>query len=286
MSALPTALFGGMLWGDRAVRFVHVDEAGTSEHEPVTIVVGLIIDADKQLLRAEAAIEELLLSVPEEFREGFVFHAMAIWGSPKYRDRWAFTDRLGLLRRMMALPRRLGIPVSMSFVRRSSGPPPPRLVKKGVTPSQFHHFQAFANCMAIADKYIRDHADLSEVGTVVAENVPQMRQFLRAALNMWRDDPVVLPPGGLVPTEEERKLGYIKQEGEYRVSRLRKNIHFVEKGDDPLTQMADACAFGFRRFFAKEDFGQEFCDAILGRRLLLSDYDECPSAVDTFRGHP
>ena len=53
------------------MRFIHVDEAGTSEHEPVTVVVGLIVDADKQLMIAEAAIEELLLSVPKEFRRKF-----------------------------------------------------------------------------------------------------------------------------------------------------------------------------------------------------------------------
>ena len=59
MSTPRRALFGGLLWGDAAMRFIHVDEAGTSEHEPVTVVVGLIVDADKQLMIAEAAIEAL-----------------------------------------------------------------------------------------------------------------------------------------------------------------------------------------------------------------------------------
>jgi hypothetical protein len=34
MSTPSRALFGGLLWGNAAMRFIHVDEAGTSEHEP------------------------------------------------------------------------------------------------------------------------------------------------------------------------------------------------------------------------------------------------------------
>jgi hypothetical protein len=184
---------------------------------------------------------------------------------------------------MMALSRRLEIPITLSVVRRTVGR---EGIKDSISTSQYHHFQAFANCMSGADKYIRDHGGLSEVGTVIAEDCPEMRKFLKAAVRVWRDKPIVLPPKMLEPTKEEIALGYVKQEGEYRVSRIRSNIHFVEKGDDPLTQLADACAFGFRRFFAQEEFGVDFMTAILGQKgISLEDYSG-PSAVDTFRWHP
>ena len=141
--------------------------------------------------------------------------------------------------------------------------------------------------MAGADKYIRDHAGITEIGTVVAENVPEMRKFLKGAVRVWRDNPTILPPKTLNPTAEEVMLGYVKQEGELRVSRIRPNIHFVEKGDEPVTQMADACAFAFRRFFAEESFGQDFMEAVFGgpQQIHLADYTQI-SSVDTFRWHP
>ena len=74
------------------------------------------------------------------------------------------TDRLGLMKRMMSLPRRLGIPVTVATIKRIAG----RAGKGFIMASQYHHFQAFANCMAGADKYIRDHAGITEIGTVVA----------------------------------------------------------------------------------------------------------------------
>jgi hypothetical protein len=242
--------------------------------------VGLIVDADKQLLRLEAAVEEVLRSVPQEFKDGFVFHATDIWGSRKFRDRWAFSDRFGLLKRMMALPQRAKCPLTVSFVRRSSG----RFegLNENVTTEQYHHYQAFANCMASADKYIRDHAGLEEVGTVVAEDCPPMRKFLKSAVRLWRDTPYVLPPKMLQPTAEEVVLGYVRQEGEFRVERIRPNIHFVEKGDEALTQLADACAFGFRRFLSEEDKGVDFVRAILGKDPPpISDFSG-PLAVDTY----
>jgi hypothetical protein len=40
------ALFGGLLWGDQAVRYIFMDEAGTSATEPVSVVVVLIASAE------------------------------------------------------------------------------------------------------------------------------------------------------------------------------------------------------------------------------------------------
>ena len=60
--------------------------------------------------------------------------------------------------------------------------------------------------------------------------------------------------------------------GDMRVTRIRNSVHFVEKGEDPLVQVADACAYGFRRYFAKEKFGLEFVQAILGDEKMLRNF--------------
>lgn len=229
------AIFGDRLWGDRLMRFVYMDEAGTSANEPITMVVGLIVNADAQLMDAEAAIREVLDGVPKVYRDGFVFHADSVWNNPKYRPEWAMADRLALLKRMMGLPRRLQIPIAYGMVRRSASSEP---VGK-LSAAQYHHVQAFGFCVARADKHIREYAGPKEIGSIVVEDVPEMRRFLN---------------------------GYIKQESEFRVSRIRKSVLFVEKDEDPLTQLSDAIAFGMRRYHSELEFGTEFATAIWGSR--------------------
>jgi len=281
----PRAMFGGLLWGDAAVRYVYVDEAGTSAEEPVSIVVGLVVHADTQIMFAEAAVREVLQPVPPEFQDGFVFHAKDLFGSRIYRERWSMAARLTMLKSMMELPRRLGIPIALGMVRRTAEPwaMPENL---SLTPAQSHHLAAFVYCISEADRYIRNCAALNEVATVVAEDIPQnnLKAVLRIAPHILRT-PQVVPPGMLIPTQEEREAGFMRQTGEFRVSRIRHSVHFVDKTDDPLLQLADACAFGFRRFFSDQAMGGDFVSAILGQPPNVADFAGPASAV-MFFGHP
>lgn len=134
------------------MRYVFVDEAGTSVRERVTVVVGLIVDADRQLLRAEAAVREVLGGVPATFRKGFIFHASEIWGHSRYRELWGLPDRLALLRGMMRLPIKLDIPIAVAIVRRTHGQPLRVSASKSLSAAQQDHLIAFHACVARADK--------------------------------------------------------------------------------------------------------------------------------------
>jgi hypothetical protein len=265
----PRGLFGDLLWGNKVMRFVYMDEAGTSEREPVTVVVALIVNADEQLMFAEAAVSEVLGAVPEHFRKGFVFHATDVWNDEKYRQSWMMSDRLALLHAMMALPRRLKIPITLSIIRRNS-PPVDKMMNLGLSLAQSQHVQAFISCVAHADRFIRHHADLREVGSVVAEDVPEMRKFLKLAPKVARQMPMTLP--SIILTEAEKAQGYTTQQTDIRVTRIRNSVHFVGKGDDPILQLADACAFGFRRLFSEQEFGKDFGRSIVGYDISLKDY--------------
>ncbi|KQY83660.1 hypothetical protein ASD35_24355 [Pelomonas sp. Root1444] len=261
-----------------------MDEAGTSEKEPVTVVVGLVVEADAHLMAIEAAVSEILGGVPSQYRtqKNFVFHAKEIWGDSRMREGWTQAHRLAILKSMMHLPRRFGIPIVLSMYRRSAqfeG-----IESTGMSVAQFQHFMAFGNCIASADRYIRDYARPSEVGTVVAEDVPEMRRFLARAVSLWRENSFSFSPDQLIPTAKEVEQGFLRQVGDLRVTRLRRNIHFVEKGD-PMLMVADACAYGFRRFLAEQSFGDEFVEAMLGGRLNIDDY-RGPCAMDNFYSHP
>jgi hypothetical protein len=250
---LSKALFGGELIGDCAVRYVYVDEAGTSVHEPVTVVVGIIVHADRDWKSAEAEIGKVLALVPKALHRDFVFHAKTVWGSKKYREIWSMSDRLSLLHSMMQIPRKLEIPVSLAMVRRDTE----ILAKMDLPKEAVHHLVAFYLCLTEADRYIREHAEPNEVATVVAEDVPSMRKTLRKALDY---KPIILPVG----VTSGRCDIITKDDREFRISRVIDTVHFVEKGKGPLLQIADACAFGFRRYFSNQQFGKEFVRSILG----------------------
>ena len=81
--SMPKAIFGDNLWGDKAMRFLFMDEAGTSgaEHESVRVVVSILVNADTQLMQVEAALREALGAVPSQFAKKFVFHADDIWSA-------------------------------------------------------------------------------------------------------------------------------------------------------------------------------------------------------------
>jgi hypothetical protein len=100
---------------------------------------------------------------------------------------------------------------------------------------------------------------------VIAEDVPESKRLLRRVAR-WLQD-----VGYSLRKEEIRLVHPVDfpraDEEEFRkrrVSRIRMPIHFVEKHEEPLIQIADACAFGFRRFLSEQDHGGDFAQAIIG----------------------
>lgn len=279
------AFGGGLLWGDKPVRYLFMDEAGTSAVEPVTVVVALIADADNHVMSAEALALELLGCVPPQHKDGFVFHATQVFGDQKYREGWSMTDRLYLLKGMMSLPRRIGMAISLSAVWRNSIPESDQNPRLRISSEQMDHLLAFSYCLTVADRNIRRFAGPREVASIVAEDVPDMRRFLKAAPKAWKDNPIHLGPELLRQTERDLAAGYSTQSGEFRITRIRNSVHFVEKSEDPLVQVADACAYGFRRYFAGESFGQEFADAILGDHRLLRNF-AAPAGAECWWPNP
>lgn len=140
--------------------------------------------------------------------------------------------------------------------------------------------------MALADRYIRNNAAPREIGTIVAEDVPEMRKHLKGSVKFWRDNPVHFGIQLKRETTKDEAAGFSVQDGDMRVSRIRNTIHFVEKSDDPMVQVADACAYGFRRYFAQEKFGVEFARAILGDEKGLSHFASPQGAECFFWAEP
>lgn len=254
------------------MRYIFVDEAGTSTHEPVTVVVGVIANADLHIKAAETLVSEILSGVPAQHSDGFVFHATTVFGNKKYQADWLFTDRMHLLQEMMSVPRKIGMALTLSATWRNAVDHSESASPLGLSQPQFEHIMTFGNCLAVADRNIRKYAHPSEVATVVAEDIPEMRKFLKIVPRMFRDNPIHLKPEHLRETPQDKEAGYNTQRGELRIARIRNSVHFVEKSEDPLVQVADACAYGFRRYFAGEKFGDIFAQSILGNAALLRNF--------------
>lgn len=254
------------------MRYIFVDEAGTSAHEPVTVVVGIIANADQHVMSAERLVQEILGSVPAKIQAEFVFHATQVFGDKKYQADWLLNDRLHLLEQMMGVPRRIGMSITLSVNWRNAVDHSQAASSLNMSQSQFEHLLAFGSCLAMADRNIRNHAAPNEVATVVAEDLPEMRKFFKAIPKLYRDNPIHFRPEHLRETVSDKEAGHSTQRGELRIARIRNSVHFVEKSEDPLVQVADACAYGFRRYFAGQKFGDNFVRAILGNELLLRNF--------------
>lgn len=270
---MPRALFGGILWGRRAVRFVFTDEAGTSgsPNEDYRIVIGLIVHADQQLVELEAAVNEVMASIPSNLQGTFPYSAKRVWNDSALRS-WRQADRIGFLNRMAALPRLLNIPIAFGKVRSGAfagldhGLP--------VNAAQFEHLMAFIWCMARADKFIRENAAPSEIATLVSEQSGKLDALIKIAPKAIRTAGAWAPVQEWIrETIEEQQLGYQKQDAVIAISRIRNTVHFVEKEDEKAIWVADTCAFAMRRWLERQSIGDILIRSCLGNEPPIADYE-------------
>jgi hypothetical protein len=218
----PLALFEGPLTGHELVRNIYTDEAGTSAREPVTVVAALIVHADTQWLPVARELDSLLhKKVPQKYwKNGHPppFHAKYISSHSKYPD-WSKTERHDLMKLVMGLPFKFGIPIAIGAVKRGQS----SWADKDKSPEQLDHIMAFALCMGRADHFVRTFCGM-EMATVVAEDVQKMRGFLRVALNALRVKPLhfaqMFQTGSSQPKRDASKESY-------RVERIIDEVHFM-----------------------------------------------------------
>lgn len=267
----PRAIFGGPLQGHNLSHNIYIDEAGQSDREPVTVVVGVVVDVMAQWKAAEAALGAVFdQMVPRRYRPDFYFHAKEIWGSQKYREGWPKEDRLAFMKRVMALPMELELPIVIGKVRRDAGIV---MADGSLAGPEEHHVLAFGLCVEKADYYLRNYRSAGHLATVICESAPGVEKKLVGIVRDLQQKHMFMGGStahfstpesrgvhpGLIPLKREQsdRVGY-------HVERVIDRVHFVEKGGAPILQMADALAFAFRRFLSDQEYGEEFVDAAVG----------------------
>jgi hypothetical protein len=139
-------------------------------------------------------------------------------------------------------------------------------------PHEFDHLMAFSNCTAAADKYLRTNTPENEVATLIAENVDRMRKVLKVSLDAIRRQAVHLLPEHIRHDVSDITADKIETGAEVKVSRIVDCVHFAEKHDAPLIQLADAAAFVIRRWITKDPLGEELMNALLRLRPPIGDF--------------
>jgi hypothetical protein len=257
------------------VRLIYTDEAGTSANEPVTVVAALIVNADSQWMPMAERIRNALAKVPQKYRNGFVFHATEVWGSKKLRDGWSREEREALLIEMMSAPRKCKVPIAYSIYFRDAAAP----TVAGLSKEKVQHAHAFGTCMALSDLYVRDYGDSKEIAAVVAEDIPEMRASLREAFSTIRDHGLPIQDARVSFRTGMKPAGSGVGTVNFRVIKIVDVVHFTPKASALILQVADAVAFGLRRYFAGQSHGHEFAQAIVPGMPVFKRTTDCEGGV-------
>jgi hypothetical protein len=255
------------------VRLIYVDEAGISNltQEPFLVVAGVVVDADRQFKLVEAHLDELVdKHISKESHDGFAFHAMEIFHGTRRFDRniWPFEKRLEILDDLAAIPRKFDLPVCYGITNRVILP------KNLPDASPTHlagvaHANALFKCALQAELILRATAE-KEVGMLIAEDRDQVRKMLKSSYALLR---------GRVTDEYKAAVDFDSvRVGAFGklipLERIVETIHFAQKSESSLLQVADLCAFAIKRDLMKSSHSDRLYNAIRDQIIFRSDIVE------------
>ena len=234
--------------GDNLVRLIYLDEAGISNpaHEPYLVVAGVIIHGDRQWKALDEDLWNLVCKyIPENDRKGFVFHAYELFSGGKYfnRETWPREKRWEILDAIIGLIEKYKIPIVHGYVDRAAF----KKTAEEVLPkndwgrinlSQMMHGAAFTECARRAQEWMEIYGG-SEVGIFIAEDTPQVKRFIKAIHAELRN------PASAIFQIKKLPLGPLLK--------IIDTIHFAQKTETSILQIADVCAFIFKRALMKNE---------------------------------
>jgi hypothetical protein len=223
--------FGGAdLCGSKAVRFAHLDEAGTSRKERYAVVGGFVSHADNQW----RALNQYLIDmaddlVPAEYRAGIIFHAKDLWHGAKkfHRDRWPREKRMAILEAIALIPSKFNIPVVVGITQKDKHRWSHASDENDVDASNYA--LAFGLAAGCVEYFMRTFTQ-DEVATLIAEDVPHMRAHAKRGYRVLQD------PSW--PWDD-----YPQLIGTAPLTRIVEHPMFAAKDESSILQVADLIAF-------------------------------------------
>jgi hypothetical protein len=247
MKALPIP--GSLAVGPKnLLRLVYLDEAGTTSGASWIAVAGVIVHGDQQWRDVDVRLAALIEKhIPEADRRGFVFHATDIFHGSRYFDRrnprWKSRERRwAILEDLAQVIADLSLPVVMGSVDKR-----PYIESLDLSTNNMHMWSAL-NCLYWADLWLNAFAP-DEMATVVHEDGAAAKPYIKELVRACRY-PEQLPEFGSLSLADAYGLPF---------EHLIDTVHFVEKADARLLQLADLCAFMIGRSVQ----GRSVCDYVM-----------------------
>ena len=239
------------------MRVAYLDEAGISNplHEPIMTVAGVVVHGDKQFKAVEIYLEALAQEYVPNRRSNFCFHAYEIFGGVKSFDRklWPLEKRLEILDRLANIPKKFDLPVIHCSMDRSAVKATTGGTSSNHLLEQVTHAHAFFFCTVQIEILLRATTP-DEVAILVAEDRDQVRKMLRFMHDVFRgkpDDRIK----NFIPDFSEMIAPFDKF---IPFERVVDRIHFSQKKESSLLQIADVCAFAVKR----KIMGAPHCDRL------------------------
>lgn len=224
------------------MRLIYLDEAGVSNkaQEPWLVVGGVIVDADRQLVALERKLTELRdVYIPEEKREGFIFHATELFnGGGRVFNRklgqWPLEKRLEIAERIASLPRRLHLRLVYGFLNRHEFSAKFSKMNYGTTDeTAAAHVTAFITCCMHVERYMRVKKS-GEIAMLIVEDTQRAKKLITLAHEEYQD-----PRRRIGRSEEERKF--------FPYRRIKASPLFENKTQSLSLQLADFCAYVMKK---------------------------------------
>jgi len=256
------------------MRLIYLDEAGISNpaEEPFLIVAGIAVNADRQFKEIEAYLDGMAQRHIAPQKRGLVaFHAMELFHGTKnfHRDSWPFETRLAILDELASIPKKFDLPICWGGTDREKVPnflDPPSESERHL--EQLVHGHAFWKFIAQMEIVMRATAN-DEVGMLIAEDREAVRGILKIGHAIFR---------GRVPQELQNSLEEIRKEAPWAkllpAERIIEKVHFAQKTESSLLQIADICAFAIKRAFMKASHWERLYRSLEGQIVFA------PQAVE------
>jgi hypothetical protein len=223
---------GMVLFGvnPKSMRIIYLDEAGiaSEEQEPITVVAGVVIDADRHWLSLEQQIGDLLADyIPIEDRENFEFHGKNLFSGSTYFNKHFGKDRRHeLFSRFLALLPNNDIPVKYSAIDRAG------LKRANPEMAGMELGLAYLMVLSSVEFWFQQNAP-HEVGLCIGDE-NKIKTPIKRLLRQYRKEPLV------------------REIIESQLRHLIDTVWFNRSEESLGLQLADACSFLIKRHLMKK----------------------------------
>ena len=233
-------LGGGELRGDRVVRFSYLDESGTSnpDQEPILVVAGVIVDADRQCKNIERYLLEMADEyVPKNKRKQFRdegFHALELTSGGKVFNKvdGTFGRAYEILCKLCRIPKTFNLPVVYGFVNRQElHAAYPSEDKKPL--DKHGQVMAAIQCSIRIEKFMREPEREQEITMLIYEDAPQCRKMIK---NMQ----------AFLRSKESKSWAYDGADF-LPFAKISEDPLFSGKSDSSILAVADSVAYAIKR---------------------------------------